>query len=168
MISLPTTLSQKVAEERTQARHPDAITLAGMKGRATEHWRSLTIKSHRPQFIGKQMETSLVPLATSVSTCFLSKRETESHPPMVEGVTVPSVTPSYGCLCQRRERLNTNVINTSRGEWGAILSTSAQNIKPEPGLHPEPYFQCLVVNRILRVEAPSSHTPHALLEAKMN
>lgn len=35
------------------------------------------------------METSLASLATSVSTCFLSKRETESHPPMVEGVTVP-------------------------------------------------------------------------------
>ena len=35
--------------------------------------------------------------------------------------------------------------------------SSAQNIKPEPGLHPELYLQCLVVNRVWRVEVPSSH-----------
>ena len=47
--------------------------------------------------------------------------------------------------------------------------SAAQNIKPEPGLHPELYFQC-AGNRVLTGEVPSLHTPapHALLEAKMN
>lgn len=38
------------------------------------------------------------------------------------------------------------------------------------GLHPELYVWCVVVNRVLTREAPSSHIPppHALLEAKTN
>lgn len=97
-----------------------------------------------------------LPLQYRLASC--QRERQKAIVPWSRELQSPSVTPSYVCLCQRRERLNTNVINTSRGEWGAILSTSAQNIKPEPGLHPEPYFQGLVVNRSLRVEAPSSHT----------
>lgn len=37
--------------------------------------------------------------------------------------------------------------------------SSAQNGKLEPGLPSEPYLQCVVVNRVLSREAPSSHTP---------
>lgn len=46
--------------------------------------------------------------------------------------------------------------------------SSPENITPEPGLHPKFYLQCVVVNRVLTREAPSSHTPPplALLEAK--
>lgn len=53
--------------------------------------------------------------------------------------------------------MNTNIINTSKRQMRSYFISSAQNIKPEPGLHPEIYLQRLVVNRVRRVEVPSSH-----------
>ena len=145
--------------------------LGWMKGLATEHWRSLTIKSHCPQFIGKQMEASLVPLATSVLTCFLSERETENHPPRAEGVTVPirhtqlrvSVSgkgqTEHKCHQHQQRQMGSYFINLgtehqtrARAAPWALFSVSGGEESPESG------------------GALLTHTypPHALLEAKTN
>lgn len=46
--------------------------------------------------------------------------------------------------------------------------SSAQNINLTPGLCPEPNLQCVVGNRVLTKEVPSSHSHllHALLEER--
>lgn len=52
----------------------------------------LSIKSYSLQFIRMQMETSLVSLATSISTCFLSRER--AILPWLKALQSPSVTPA--------------------------------------------------------------------------
>lgn len=108
------------------------------------------------------METSLVPASTSISTCFLS-RERESLSPTAAGVMV-LIRHTQLCVSVSGEgKSEHKCYKHQQREMRSYFISSAQDIKPEPRLHPNLYLQCVLVNAPDRGGALLTHTPTSRL-----